>query len=483
MEKESKKMTILQMNDSHAYFDLHSEWFWEQDQFTYRKAGGYARIATLVKEIRQESNERLLFLDNGDTLNGTRPAFETEGQAVVPIVNALGIDAMAMHWEFGYGPKKLIETSEKLNFPLLANNVYNKDTDELLFPSTVVKIVGDLRVGIIGIASNIVDKTMPPHFSEGTYFTLGKEELPEIIRSLRSDKNVDIIVLLSHLGFPQDMKLLSEVEGIDVCLSGHTHNRIARPIKQGNTVVIQSGCHGSFLGKLKLEIMDGKIVDHEHELIEVSSEIKPDDEMEQIIQKVLSPFKEKLEVIVGKTDTALNRATMLESTMDNFLLESMLASSGAELAFSNGWRYGAPIEPGNVSLNDLYNIVPMDPPLLTVEITGKELIEMIEENLERSFSSNPYNQMGGFVKRALGFKAYIKIENPAGHRVQAMFVGNKKVDVGKVYSAVFITYQGVEKKYGRNRKELAIHAVQSMRNYLEINDPLKIELRETYTPV
>ena len=123
MSNNKKKLTIIQMNDTHAYFNLHPEWFLEEGRFVYRNAGGYARIATLIKDIRKESSDDVLFCDNGDTLNGTMPAVRTEGAAVIPIINELGIDAMALHWEFGYGPETLVEKSKELNFPMLANNV------------------------------------------------------------------------------------------------------------------------------------------------------------------------------------------------------------------------------------------------------------------------------------------------------------------------------------------------------------------------
>ena len=99
---------------------------------------------------------------------------------------------------------------------------------------------------------------MPPSYSEGIYFTLGKDELKPIIDLLCMKEKADLIVLISHLGFTQDMKLLSEVQGIDVCLSGHTHNRLYKPVLIGKTIVIQSGCHGSFLGRLDLEILEGQ---------------------------------------------------------------------------------------------------------------------------------------------------------------------------------------------------------------------------------
>ena len=476
-------LTVIQMNDSHAYFELHQELFWQGNQAVYRPAGGYARIAAIVSQMREKNGDHLLFCDNGDTLNGTYPAVKTRGAAMVPVLNALGLDAMTFHWEFAFGPSVLKERVAELNFPVVAINIFDEITAELIFPPYIVKEIDGLRVGLIGIASNIIDKTMPASYSEGIRFTLGRDELPAVIDKLRTHEHVDLIILISHLGFPQDMKLMSEVQGVDLCLSGHTHNRISRPVQQGNTLVIQSGCHGSFLGRIDLELTDGKITGYEHQLIEVESSIIPDPTMTDIIEHVLVPFRDKLNTIVGETATALNRYTMLESTMDNFLLQSILEASGAELAFSNGWRYGAPVIPGPVTLNDLYNIIPMDPPIATVELTGDELVSMLEENLQRTFAADPYDQMGGYIKRGLGLTVYLKIENPSGQRIQQVFINNEPLERSRTYHAAFVTEQGVALKYGSQRRELKVHAVEAMQMYLVMHKPSYSELRKTYIVV
>ncbi|HAQ21411.1 MAG TPA: bifunctional metallophosphatase/5'-nucleotidase [Prolixibacteraceae bacterium] len=478
-----RSLTIVQMNDTHAYFDIHQEMFWQGDHAVYRHAGGYARIATIVKQIRTESQENCLFCDCGDTFHGTFPAMDTQGQAMIPILNSLGLDAMTAHWEFAFGPTVFNQRIAELNYPMLANNVYDKATKKPVFQSYVVKEIGGLRIGLIGIASNIVDKTMPPSYSEGIYFTLGKDELPPIIDALRTREKADLIVLISHLGFTQDMKLLSEVHGIDVCLSGHTHNRLYEPVIIGKTILIQSGCHGSFLGRLDLEIVDGNITDYTHQLIEIEASIQPDPEVDELIRQALAPYKKQLSEVVGETATALNRGTTMETTMDNFLLQALLESTEAQLAFSNGWRYGAPIIPGNITLNDLYNMIPMNPPVSTVELTGAEIKTMLEENLERTFSCDPYQQMGGYVKRCLGLNVYFKIENPSGHRIQKLFAGDEEVQSDRYYTAAFVTMQGVPQKYGRNRENRSERIVDAMRKYLTKHRPVHAELRGTFVAV
>lgn len=189
--------------------------------------------------------------------------------------------------------------------------------------------------------------------------------------------------------------------------------------------------------------------------------------MKELIDQKMIPYRQKLDQIVGYTETDLHRYGVLESTMDNLLLESMLNYSGAKIAFSNGWRYGAPIPKGPIIENDLWNIIPTNPPISTTVLTGREIWEMMEENLERTFAKNPYQQMGGYVKRSKGISLYFKFENPYGQRIQELFIAGEKVEMDKEYKTVFVTIQGVPVKYGKKRKAMDQHAIEVLRNYIK----------------
>ncbi len=371
----------------------------------------------------------------------------------------------------------------KLDFPMLAINCYEKNTDKPVFPPFHIVKAGGLSVGVIGIASNIVDKTMPKHFSKDIYFTLGNKELGYYIKHLRENEEVDLIVVLSHLGCPQELKLASEVDGIDVLLSGHTHNRVYEAVVVNGAIVMQSGCHGSFIGRLDLKVENGRVLDFSHELIDVDDTINPDPEVDAMVEDALAPHRDMLNTVVGKTETALNRSTVMEATMDNLLLKALLDVSDAELAFSNGWRYGATVVPGPVTVNDLWNIIPTNPPVSLCQITGEELWVMMEENLERTFSRDPYKQMGGYVKRCLGLNIYFKVENPEGKRVQEFFVGGKQLDRSKIYTACFVTAQGVPERYGNDRHNLDIDAIDALKEYLAKHDKVSAEIRGSITPI
>ncbi|NLB21482.1 MAG: bifunctional metallophosphatase/5'-nucleotidase [Clostridium sp.] len=481
-EKLSLKnqLTILQINDVHGYLDLHPELYYKNQGIELRTAGGYSRIKTIVENIRKE-NGQVLFLDNGDTLHGTYEAVESEGESLVPILNNLGLDAMTFHWDIAYGPDILLKRQEELNYPILAINAYDKDTHELYTNPYVIKDIQGIRVGIIGIACNIIDKTMPKKFSEGLYFTNGSDELPKYLKEAR-ENGAEVTVVLSHLGFPQDVKLIEDTPGIDVVISGHTHNRLEQLQKVNDTYIMQSGSHGSFVGKLTLTLFGSKPVTATHELIHVEESIVEDKTMKKLVHKAMEPHIEKLSKVVGKTEVVLHRGNALESPMDNLLLSSMLEETGAELAFSNGWRYGAPVPQGDVTLRHLHQIIPVNPPVSTVDITGAELLAMMEENLENTYARDPFAQMGGYVKRCLGLKIYMKIENEKGRRIQKFYVGDQELDLTKTYKACYVTNQGVPNKYGVNHKKTETLAIEALEKYLK-NHSFNKAYHETFVVI
>ena len=458
-------LTIFQLNDAHGYLEPHQELIWDAGKPRSKVLGGYARIAAIFKKARHENPDSVIALDNGDTFHGTYPVVKSKGSAVIPVLNALLLDAMTGHWDFAYGPDQLRQLTSKLNFPFLAANSYDTRSGKSAFPSHRIIERAGLQVAVIGVAA-LVDKMMPPEFSTGLSFTLGQNELPDLIQKLRATDNVDLIIVLSHLGFPQDVRLAEQVSGIDILLSGHTHNRLHEPIFVNGAIIIQSGCHGSFVGRLDLQLADRKVLSCQHQLIAVDDSVEPDPEMQAIIETMMEPHRELLNRVVGTTRTFLHRNTMLDAPMDQFLLRAIAEAAETKIAFSNGWRYGAPIPPGSITMNDLWNIIPTNPLVSTVEMKGEELHHMMEENLENVFAADPFMQIGGYVKRCLGVNIYIKIENPKGHRIQRFFAEGELLDPKRVYRVALVTTQSVPKKYGINRKDLPISAINACELWL-----------------
>jgi 2',3'-cyclic-nucleotide 2'-phosphodiesterase (5'-nucleotidase family) len=456
--------TLLQINDLHGYIEPHPELFDLAQGSPLRSGGGLARIATIFRDVRRETEGTAIALDNGDTFHGTMPAVQTHGEALAWPMGALALDGMTAHWEFAYGVQRVRALAGRLPYPILAANCTEADGTPA-FPACTVVERGGVRVGVIGLAAVIAGHLLPAADRGRLAFTLGEAELRPLIPRLRREQSADLIVVLSHLGFPQDCKLASEVPGIDVLLSGHTHNRLEAPAVVNGTLIIQSGAHGSFVGRLDLTVGAGGIAGWTHSPLPVDDACEPDDGMAALAGEALRAFQEPRTRVVGETEIALHRYAALESTMDNLLLAATAAASGTAIALSNGWRCGAPIAPGPLTALDLWNIVPANPPVSVVSMTGRELRQLYEDNIEATFACDPWKQRGGYLKRCRGLELAIRLENPPGLRIQELRADGARVRDHDTCSVGFLGEQAVPADRGTGRRSTGVTAVEALERY------------------
>jgi sulfur-oxidizing protein SoxB len=456
------QVTLFQLNDTHGYLEPHPELHWKAHCPELSVMGGFARIAGILNAARQETPGGVLVFDNGDTFHGTPAVTLSKGEAAAPILNALGLSAMTGHWDFAYGPAQAARLANMLDYPFLAANCHPLTEEAPRFPATTVCKANGVSIGVIGLAATILDKTMPPSFSTGLRFTDGIEETRAHAARLRTE-GCDLIVVLSHLGLPQDCALAEAVDGLDVILSGHTHNRLDRPWIVNGAIIIQSGCHGSYLGRLDLTFEEGRITGHSHSLVPVSDDLPEDHHVARLVAQAVAPVAGMKAQVAGKTDQILHRNTCLHAPMDDVLLAAIAHAAGTSIAFSNGWRYDAPIPPGPVTLHDLWCIIPTTPPVETVELTGVEIVEMMEANLEATFAGDPFKQRGGYVKRFCGLNFDVKLENPTGRRIERAFgPDGSLLELEARHRVAFVTQQAVPPQFGRDRRSVGMTAVAAL---------------------
>lgn len=479
----AKSVSFIQINDTHANLYPHGDVRYTAKGFEVETVGGYAKIKTKIDEYRARYQDEVLLFDNGDTLHGTYEAIETKGEVMLPYLKMLGIDAMTFHWDAAYTLPHLKKMEQELGYPILAANVYKEDTKERLFDATSIFQINGLKIGVIGLASNIIRSNMPKPFWQGATFSDGIEEAQALARELK-EADVDVVVLLSHLGFPQDIELLKQVSGIDLCLSGHTHNRVRKPQKVKDSLIIQSGALASSIGFIRLSIEEKKITAIEHDYIVLDASVEEDNAMKEAMEKdkILAGYREYLNHVVGETALDLHRGSSFYGTMDFFLLDAILDQTKLPIAFSNGWRYGGAIKKGPLRRRDLYHMVPMNPLIQTADLTGSDIWTLLEDNVESTFSASPFKQMGGYIKRNAGLKIYFKLENPYGQRIQRIFVGDEELDMKKSYRVAYITLQAVPDDVGENHQKLDIHVIEAMEAYLKKGIYRREDL-ESYIPV
>ncbi|MFO1099977.1 MAG: thiosulfohydrolase SoxB [Xanthobacteraceae bacterium] len=385
----------------------------------YGRVGGLDRIATVIKAIRAERGERMLLLDGGDTWQNSYTSLATKGQDMVDCMALLKPDAMTAHWEFTLGEERVKQLVDALGFPFLCQNVRESEFEDEVFKASETFERGGVKIAVIGQALPYTPIANPrwmiPHWT----FGIREKELQAEVEKVRGE-GAELVVLLSHNGFDVDRKLAGRVKGIDVILTGHTHDALPEPVRVGNTLLIASGSHGKFVSRLDLDVRDGKVKDVRYKLIPVFAEaIAPDAEVAAAIAKHRAPHKAMLGEEVGRTETTLYRRDNFHGTLDDVICDALLAERDAEIALSPGFRWGATLLPGQpISRDDVYNATAITyPAAYRMTMSGARLKDVLEDVADNIFNPDPYLQQGGDMVRVGGLAYTIDIGKPIGSRI------------------------------------------------------------------
>lgn len=403
----------------------------------YGRIGGLAYMTTLIKAIRAERPGQTLLIDNGDTWQGSYTSLNSRGADMVEVMNTLGVDAMTAHWEFTYGQERVKELISQLKFPFLAGNVVDNDWEEPVFESTAFFERGGVNIAVIGQAFPFTPVANPRHMIPEWSFGIREETVAENVRKARA-AGADLVVVASHNGFDVDRKLAGRVEGIDVLLTGHTHDAIPAVIEVNNTLLVASGSHGKFLARLDLDIRNRRIADYRFRLIPVLTDaITPDAEMAAVIDKLRAPHSDFLNTIVGHTENTLFRRGNFNGTFDNLILDAIRSERDTEISLSPGFRWGSSLLAGQpIRMEDIYNQTAITyPACYRSEMTGQMLKEILEDVADNLFNLDPYYQQGGDMVRVGGMSYHIDIKQSAGKRISDMRLtgSSKPIDPSRKY--------------------------------------------------
>jgi sulfur-oxidizing protein SoxB len=386
---------------------------------SYGRLGGLDRIATIAKAIRAERGDRVVFLDGGDTWQNSYTSLLTKGDDMVACMALLKPDAMTGHWEFTLGTDRVKEIVEKLDFPFLAQNVRDAEWNEPAFKPWTMIERGAVKIAVIGQAFPYTPIANPRWMIPTWSFGIREDDLRGHVDAVRK-AGAQLVVLLSHNGFDVDRKLASRVSGIDVILTGHTHDALPDVVKVGKTLLIASGSHGKFVSRLDLDVRDGEVKGHRFRLIPVFSDvIAPDVEMAAMIAKFREPHEKMLSEVVGRTDTLMYRRGNFNGTLDDVICDALLAERDSEIALSPGFRWGNTLLPGQeITREDIYNATAITyPNVYRMTMTGARLKEVLEDVADNLFHPDPYYQQGGDMVRVGGASYTIDMSKPGGSRI------------------------------------------------------------------
>ncbi|NOU04636.1 MAG: thiosulfohydrolase SoxB [Hyphomicrobiaceae bacterium] len=396
---------------------------------SYGRIGGMDRMATLIKSIRSERGaDNTLVLDGGDTLHGSYTVLKSAGDDMAKILDALGFEATTGHFEFTLGHKRVTElfgdkdSAGKVKAAFLASNIRDNEFDEPVFKSTKFFEKAGTKIAVIGQAFPFTPIANPRYMMPKWAFGIREQDVRANVVAARA-AGAQVVVLLSHNGFDVDRKLASRVEGIDVILTGHTHDALPVPIKVGNTLLIASGSHTKFLSRLDLDVKDGKIKDYSYALIPVLADvITPDPEVAKLIADIRAPHEALLKTELARTETLLYRRGNFNGTLDDVICDALISERDAEISLSPGFRWGNSIVPGEaITWDDVYNATAISyPNVYRNKMSGEMLKTILEDVADNLFNPDPYYQQGGDMVRVGGMTYAIAVDKPAGQRISNM---------------------------------------------------------------
>ncbi|MEO1919962.1 MAG: thiosulfohydrolase SoxB [Paracoccaceae bacterium] len=412
------------------------------DDFTslakgYGKMGGIDRVATVINSIRAARPDALL-LDGGDTWQGSYTAQMTNGQDMVNVMNALKPDAMTSHWEFTLGIDRVTEIVDNdLDFPFLGANIFDTEWDERAYEPYKMFERGGVKIAVIGQAFPYMPIANPGWMFPGLSFGVREENMAELVTEVRG-LGAELVVLLSHNGFDVDRKLAGRVDGIDVILTGHTHDALPEPVQVNNTMLIASGSNGKFVTRLDLDVRDGEVKGFRHKLIPIFSDvIQQDPLVAKLIDEQRAPFEDQLTEVIGKTDSLLYRRGNFNGTWDDLICNALIEEREADIALSPGFRWGPSLLPGgDITREDIFNCTGMNyPAAYRSEMTGELIHTIMEDVADNLFNPDPYYQQGGDMVRMGGMGYSIDVSKKQGDRItdMTMLKTGKKIEPSRTY--------------------------------------------------
>ena len=404
----------------------------------YGRLGGLDRVATVIKSIRADRPDAIL-LDGGDTWHGSYTCHHTQGQDMVNVMNALKTEAMTFHWEFTLGSERVHEIIDTLPFPALGQNIFDAEWDEpaeYFKPYTFFERGGS-KIAVIGQAFPYMPIANPGWMFPEYSFGIRDENMQAMVDEVRG-LGADLVVVLSHNGFDVDKKMASIVTGIDLILSGHTHDALPEAVLIDKTVIIASGSNGKFVSRVDLDVRNGQMLGFKHKLIPIFADvITPDADITELINVQRAPFVDQLSEVIGQSEGLLYRRGNFNGTWDDLICQAMIEEREADISLSPGVRWGPSILPGqDITREDIWNVTSMSyGKVYRTEMTGEFIHIILEDVADNLFNPDPYYQQGGDMVRIGGMGYRIDINKAQGERISdlTLLKTGERIDPSKVY--------------------------------------------------
>jgi len=440
----------------------------------YGKTGGFPQIKSLLDSLRKEAGgkQNTLTIDGGDLWQGSGTSLWTRGVDMVEASNIMGLDVMVGHWEFTYKEEEVLSNVALFKGDFIGQNVrvkedalmgdeypamvekfdgsglYDEDSGHAFRPY-VIKEVNGARICIIGQAFPRTANANPQEFFPDWSFGLREDAMIELVQTIREEEKPDAIVLLSHNGMDVDIKMAENVPGLNAVFGGHTHDGMPKPVEvknvEGNTcLVTNAGSNGKYVGVMDFDIKDGKLNAMHYKMLPIISDWLPEDkemaayikQMRQTIysdkivesrakkhtynpSRVGKTFEDILSEKLAIADRLLYRRGNFMGTWDQVLCNALRHEFKADVSMSAGVRWGTTTLKGDwITMEDVMTQCAMTYGETYVsEMSGKDLMNILEGVADNLFDPDPYLQSGGDMVRVGGLDYTIDPAKPIYERI------------------------------------------------------------------
>ncbi len=421
--EKTTHITIAHTNDIHGRFE------------EGRGSMGFAHVKSVVEMLKLR-NPNTLLVDAGDTFHGTVFANLEMGHTIADLMNMVGYDYhVPGNHDFNFGYEHLLTLRDYADFPFLSANVY-KD-DERLFNPYMIHNIDGVDVGFFGLTSpETVFKTHPDNV-EGLVFTDPVDEAQIVVSEL--EDLVDVVILISHVGTAEDTlvtthDVATEVDGIHLIIDGHSHDVPAMNEWVNDTLIVSAHEYLKYVGYVDIIVVDGEVISLEAHAIgaEEAVLLGQDWAILQYISAAKEAQEELLNEVVGFTNVRIEGAREYVRTQEtnsgNLLTDAMQFVSGADIVITNGGGIRDSFEAGDITLGDVISMLPFGNIVVTKELTGAEIIEVLE-TVTADFTGD--NEIGSFPHVA-GISYTIDL-NLAEDRITDVMYDGDPIDPDAVY--------------------------------------------------
>ena len=359
----SRRIRIVHTNDLHGHVER------------------AAAVAAVAAEER-DKHPHTLFLDAGDCISGTPLSTVFQGRPIFEIMSAMGYDAAAVgNHEYDHGWRLLDEFREIADFPLLCANARSPDGELLADSADHVFDVDGVRVGVLGLITGHVPRLTVRAAAAGCTFDDPIAVARRLVPALR--ERCDVVVLLTHLGVEEDAALAGAVPGIDLIVGGHSHTELSEPLVVGATRIVQAKSYGERVGVVDLvfDPTEGRVVELTSRLIKVEPDVMPSaGPVRELVAAWEARIADRVSEVIGTAERRLDRKA-LRRHVERIFRETL----DADIGFQNSAGIRADIGAGEISIRDVWEVLPFENTLVRVTLRGARLPEHMRTELGRRF--------------------------------------------------------------------------------------------------